>query len=106
MEQSALLLPDDKFFIKSKGVILVLTILEGVVLIGNYIEFKCDDITYKKKIIEIEMMRQGSLFNKIPKHFKQRIGLLIECTDEDELIALGKAKLNRDKAIVYKKIKK
>ena len=102
MEQGALLLPDDKFVIKNKGVVLILAIIEGVALIGDYIEFKCDDVTYKKKIIGIEMMRRGSLFNEIPMHFKQRIGLLIECTDEDEIVKIGKAKLNRDKAIVYK----
>lgn len=102
MEQGALLLPDDKFVIKNKGVVLISVIIEGIVLIGDYIEFKCDDLTYKKKIIGIEMIRQGSLFNEIPKHFKQYVGLLIECTNEDEIIRIGKAKLNRDEAIVYK----
>ena len=102
MEQVAILLPEGKHVLKSKGIVLVSAILEGVVLIGNYVEFKCDDILYKKKIIGIEMIRRGSLFNEVPEHFKQFIGLLIESKDEDEIVKLGEAKLNSDKAVVYK----
>ena len=103
MEQVALLKPEDKFGITGKGLVIMAIIKEGNVMIGNVIEFKCDDVKYRRKVIGIEIIRRASLFNPIPENMKEpAIGALVETENDKEWLKLKEAKLNRDIAIVYK----
>ena len=95
---------EDKFKISAGLLLTGLIDVEhyGKIKTGNYIGFECDNISLKKKIVGVEMMRRGSLFSEVPKHFRQGVGLLIEYENEEELLKIMESKTIRQKAIIYK----
>jgi translation elongation factor EF-Tu-like GTPase len=85
----------DTFKITGRGLVLAGYIEEGVVSVGDYIEFTVFDKKIKRKITGVEGIRKAN-----PD--KTNTGLLIECENENEIDELRQWRPKDDIGLVTK----
>ena len=86
---------NDTFKITGRGLVLAGHIEEGLIYIGDYIEFDAFDKRRKRKITGIEYIRKA-----IPD--KTNTGLLIKCEDDNEIDELRTWRPNGEIGIILK----
>lgn len=85
----------DTFIITGRGLVLAGTIEEGVVVIGDYIEFDAFDKKRKRKIMGVSSMRKAD-------DKEMNVGLLIECENENEIHELRRWRPENELGILTK----
>jgi translation elongation factor EF-Tu-like GTPase len=88
---------NDTFRITGRGIVFVGNISEGLVSIGNWIEFDFNGTKIKRKITGIEGIRSIKEENNC--------GLLIETLDDKEVDELKKWQPNGQTALIFESIK-
>jgi translation elongation factor EF-Tu-like GTPase len=85
----------DTFKITGRGLVLAGHIDEGVIYIGDFIEFNALDKKRKRKITGIEGIRKAN-----PD--KANTGLLIKCEDENEIDELRTWRPDNEVGLIFK----
>lgn len=81
-QEVAKYLISDTFKITGRGLVFVGYITEGLVSIGNTIEFTAINNLYRRKIIGVEEIKKS-------QSDKINTGLLINCDNDKEIVELG-----------------
>ena len=84
----------DTFKITGKGIVFSGFILDGIISIGNFIEFSAYDKVFKRQITGVEGITSS-------QSVKANTGLLIKCIDKQEIEKLRDWKPENIIAFVY-----
>lgn len=95
MAETAKYLITDTFKITGRGLVLIGYIIEGLISIGDTIEFTVLNTLYQRKISSIEGISKS-------QPDKVNTALLIKCDDDAEIDLLSIWKPNNFVAVVYK----
>ncbi len=85
----------DTFKIRGRGLVLAGYIEQGVIYVGDYIEFNALDKKRKRKITEVAGTTEAN-------QDKTNTGLLIKCEDDNEIEELRTWTPNGDVGIILK----
>ena len=85
----------DTFKIRGRGLVLAGYIEQGVIYVGDYIEFNALDKRRKRKITEVVGTTEAN-------QDKTNTGLLIKCEDDNEIDELRTWRPNADIGIILK----
>ncbi|WP_412983985.1 hypothetical protein [Pontimicrobium sp. IMCC45349] len=100
MEEIARYHIDDKFIITGRGLVFTGHIIEGVINIGDYIEFSFNGNLIRRRIIGINAVRNSmhskGVFDKL------NTGVLIKCQSEEEMKMIRISNLKDVEAFVFK----
>lgn len=88
---------DEKFALSGRGLVLVGQITDGTVLIGNFIEFSCEDQVMRRKITGIEMIRRLDVKGRLDHN---NMGLMIGDLDDDEINRLLESNIGDQEAAI------
>ncbi|GGG19313.1 hypothetical protein GCM10011344_19940 [Dokdonia pacifica] len=89
----------DKFIITGRGLIFAGHILEGQISLDNLIKFCVDNRLIVRKIIGIDEIRHS--IHDIGVFDKLNIGLLIECTNEEEMQQIRNSGLKDVEVLIF-----
>jgi translation elongation factor EF-Tu-like GTPase len=85
----------DTFIITGRGLVLAGTLVEGVVLTGDYIEFDALEKKRKRRIKGVSDIRKAD-------DEQMNVGLLIECVNENEILELRRWSPENEIGIISK----
>jgi len=99
MKEVAKFYLNEKFVITGRRIVFTGHILDGIINIGNYVEFNFNEELIQRKIKGIELIRDAIQNEGV--FDRKNTGILIECKNQDEIEKIKNSDLKDVEILIF-----